>query len=406
MTKKRIIIIGAGLAGLQCGRTLLEHNITDFIILEKNKSIFKDNSWKTFPAVVKEFGLEACYCDTLQSLHLRTIDLQQAEILTDEVKEVTSYILDPEKVYQSFNDRLEDYIKTNSYVKKLERNGAVYTIHTSADSYEAEIIIDASGIHAVGKELCENPEPPSPMYFTCYTKRYINCNPELIKGSTFIDFESPFYLMGSWIYKLNDNTVDIGIARISRTKELEDREAVKELDTIFERYVTRFSPFKEVIESAAFSKIIMGHVPLIPRMKISSENLYVIGDTKGAIPYSGYGVQNALESGNEAALSILKNKKYRYFITRPIAGLTALKLIVTTGNKARHVMQAMAMHSNKTTLNYFMGKINLFFFIKSMFLLMKKGISINKYIPFSTILRLTFSMKPTKKEFTIIDRVT
>jgi flavin-dependent dehydrogenase len=131
--------------------------------------------------------------------------------------------------------------------------------------------------------------------------------------------------MGAWVYPINESQAEIGVARFTSEKEFDDPHYLEKFDSLLEQY-KNLTPYKEVFKMETYIKTMKGYAPLKPRLLIQRNNIYYIGDTKGAIPWSGYGVENALKSGKEAAISIVHKKKYKYYICPPTKGYSILRI--------------------------------------------------------------------------------
>ena len=195
---KKIVIIGGGLAGLECARTLVEKGHTDLILLERNETILRRNSWKVFERTVKKFGLDDCVANTINEIVLRTLDIDKLEIIASHSKKIKALVLDSVKVYETLLKNIASHVKINSEVVKIEKQKDGYVIFTDKDQYEANIIVDASGVEFITENLLERKEFQSIGLFTCYGKRYSNCNVESIRNLAFFDFDSPFKINGTW----------------------------------------------------------------------------------------------------------------------------------------------------------------------------------------------------------------
>jgi cation diffusion facilitator CzcD-associated flavoprotein CzcO len=95
--KVKIIIIGGGLAGLQCGKTLLSLGEKDFLILEKNSSVIKNNSWKTFKPAIEEFGLQDNVFSDIHQIHFRVVDNDRSQLISDITQDIPCYVLDSQR---------------------------------------------------------------------------------------------------------------------------------------------------------------------------------------------------------------------------------------------------------------------------------------------------------------------
>ncbi len=397
---KKIVIIGGGLSGLECARTLVENDYSDLIVLERNSEIIRKNSWKTFERTVKKFGLEACIASNVAEIYLRAVDVDSSEIIGSNSIEIKALVLDSMKVYEKLLQNITSYVKTDSEVIKIEKEKKGYIIFTKNNKYEADIIIDASGVEFLTENLLSNKEFESNAFFLCYGKRFANCNANIMRNIAFFDFDSPFKLNGTWCYQVDENTVEIGVSRFTNSYEMDSEEILIELEELFEKY-KKLEPFNDVLKNAAVVDIIRGYCSLLPRVKIKKENIYIVGDAKGAVSFSGYGVENALESGRQCALSIIKNKKYKYYVTSPSRGLAGLKIVwglkaTDLRNFASSIVKDLGA---KRALKFFTGEMTFSFFLHCLKITRKHNIKITDYVSKGLLIRALLNLKPKKKHY-------
>lgn len=395
-----IVIVGAGLAGLECGRSLLNYGISNFIILEKNNTIVKKNSWKTFPSVVWKFRLESCVATDVNRIFFRSFSLNEQKIIHSNSPSISCSVLDSDKVYAFYNDILKDHIRLNSEVIGVSYDQENYDISLSDGTHiESFILIDASGAKPISDLYFSDDWFKQGAYYLCYAKRYRNCNSMPIRHDAFFDFDDPLKACGCWCYPIDDTTAEIGVARFTGEFGISD-DLKKELDLQIDQY-KKVPPFNEVFgESSEEIATISGFCPLLPRINNRIGNLYCIGDAKGAVPYSGYGTKNALESGRLCAESIAKGKKYNYFVTPPSAGLAILNLLwhldpMRLKNQARGI----SMLSSKDVRKFFEGNIDLPFFIRANKISKKLGNNLIGLLPKGMILRVLFNRMPIQKDY-------
>ena len=299
LKSKKIIIIGGGVAGLQFAKTMYEQGYNNFLILEKNPSIIKKNSWKTFERTVNNYGLQNSIYLKTKDIHFRTIDIDSLGILQDSIHEIDCYVLNSDKVYKQFENALGSFIETNQQVTEIVRKNGGYEIVTNgkpenptdSKKYEADIIIDASGAFSVTDTLLQNDFQVTSMY-TCYCKRFTSCESKHIMNSAYFDFDDAFKLMGSSVYPIDDTTAEIGIARFVGFPELSQSDRINQIESLFDKYL-KMEPYNKVFRNAKYQTTIKGYAPLLPRLELMKNNIYFVGNTKGAVPYSGYGVENA-----------------------------------------------------------------------------------------------------------------
>ena len=164
---KKILIIGGGIAGLECARTLVENNYSEFILLERNIKIIRRNSWKTFEQTVKKFDLDDCIASRVSKIYQRTIDIDSSKVINHSYKNLNAMILDSEKIYEKLLQNVKSHVKTNSEVIKIEEDKRGYSIYTKNHRYKADIIIDASCIEYLTENLLENKEFDTNAFYMC-----------------------------------------------------------------------------------------------------------------------------------------------------------------------------------------------------------------------------------------------
>lgn len=394
----KIVIIGAGLAGLQCGRTLLSLGETNFIILEKNGSIVKNNSWKTFKPAIEEFNLQKHVFCNIDHIHFRIVDNDNSKLISDITQDIPCYVLDSEGIYNDFGKELGQYTKTDAEVDSITRQGKKYIISGKGFKYETEYIVDASGSHSVVDRLLGYNDFEQNTMYSCYAKRYDNCKTSLILKSAFFDFDHQFKLMGAWVYPISETQAEIGIARYTSQREFEEPNYLEKFDALVEQY-KHLPPYNEVFQNSTYIKTMKGYAPLKPRVEIQRNNIYYVGDTKGAIPWSGYGVENALKSGKEAALSIIHRKKYKYYVCPPTKGYSILRILWSLDPEKEFRLAATGISGlNKEELfKFYRGKIDLSFFFHCAKISKSQGINTLNKIPFGLIVRVLLGLRLSKK---------
>lgn len=398
--RKKIIIIGAGLAGLECGKTLLSNGFRDFLILDRKKELPEAKSWKTFPEVVSDFNLDDCCYGELNEVHFRSINLDELTVLQDNTKTIPSKVLHSEKVYEKYQSLLHPFIRTNQNVARITRSYGLYRIETPDHLYYAEKIIDASGWKAVTDSIRDQGSFKQNAFYTCYARRFSNCDTTMIQNSFYFDFDHPSYLCGSWIYKLDDSHAEIGVARLVGHDELSNPEDLKAVHALFDQYI-KMEPFNTIFRNAHYEKTILGNSPLKPRLDIQKNDIYYVGDAKGTVPYSGYGIQNALESGRAAALSIIHRKKYDYFITPPALGFCLLKILWNTGMSLRILANGISYLDAANTKKFFTGKIDFPFFKISVQILIKLGFKLSDFLSWQDRFRLFMGLSLSKESYNL-----
>lgn len=401
------------MSGLQAGKYLKQNGIKNFIILEKRSEVIRNNSWKTFKHTIDRFDLADCVFQDLDQIHFRTFNLEELEVLTDEIQDIKCYVLDSRRVYQKMLDYVGDNLKTNEEVVDIidwsksdihskDDSGFQFLVKTSAGhEYDADILIDASGPFSVTEKLVFNNQFTQKAWYTCYSKRYTGCNVEPIKNSATFDFDQPFECAGCWVYPIDENTAEIGVARFSSEKELANPQQVEKIENLLERY-KKLSPYNEVFQDASEIDLATGYTPLVPKIDIMKNNIYFIGDSKGAVPWSGYGIDNALNSAVECVDSIIRGKKYKYYVAPPSKGLGILRILWSLGEKFRLAATGISMLNRKEVFKFYTGKIDLSFFFHCAKISRSQNINTLELIPISLLLRLLFGLKPTQKHLNFV----
>lgn len=402
MIEKEIIIIGAGIAGLEAGNSLLNFGKQDFVILEKESTIIKQNSWKSFPNVVKDFNLEDCVARDIDRIFFRAVNVDEMKVISSNSPEIKCYVLDSNKIYQKYQSLLSKYIQTNIIIKDIQylENIKQYMVSTNKVIYYCTYLIDASGSKAVLDDFFQEDWFRQKAFYLCYAKRYSNCNVKQIEHDAYFDFDDPQRYCGCWCYPFADGTAEIGVARFTNKFGISEK-LKTELDGQIEQY-KKLMPFKKVFtsKSTQIGDSISGFCALLPRIKIEKDNRFFIGDTKGAVTYSGYGTENAFRSARKVAESIAFGKKYDYFITPPSAGLAILKLLWNLDpDRLKKQAEGISMLSNENIQKFFQGNIDLSFFMKANKISKKLGNNLISELPKDMIFRILFNKMPIKKDY-------
>jgi flavin-dependent dehydrogenase len=396
----KVAIIGGGLAGLECARTLNEQNY-DFLLLEKNPSVVKNNSWKTFEEPVKYFGLEDCVVNKPSMIKFRTI--YQGKVTYTANEPINCAVIDSKKVYEHYLKMIDaSKIITDAEIVGIRKAGKGYELYTKDKAFFIEKIVDASGSAPIVDKLLGSIEEMPTVFYTCYGKRFTNVKTKEIINNAFFDFESPFKLAGSWVYAIDENTADLGVARFSNVFELKNplnSQRIPELEKLINYYIG-IEPFNEAFKNAKETETISGVTPLWPRTHISRNNntLLYIGDAQGSINYSGYGFENALMSGRKAAESIINNKEYNFHITPPSIGLCILRhLWGCSPEELRSTATGISELKPFEIEKFFRGKTDLQFLSRAYRISRKRNINILKNNPPELLIRALLHMNPLIK---------
>jgi flavin-dependent dehydrogenase len=232
-------------------------------------------------------------------------------------------------------------------------------------------------------------------YFTCYGKRFTNCNiPD--KAPSFFDFESP-ELFGTWCYPVNDVTLEIGVSRYSKELELEKNK--KKLDDLLNEY-SLLSPFDEYLKGSTEADSIYGSIPLLPRPYNIKDGVIFIGDSKGTC-YSGQGLFNALYSAKHASEFFLSGKKYKYNVCQPLRNIGFLQMVwgLDAGD-FRTLFKNIVKFSEEDLFKFLTGTIDNKFMlhaVKNVPKELRRVIAKNVNIPL--LIRSFFNGKLKKKDF-------
>lgn len=155
---QRVLIIGAGPAGLTLGFYLKKHNV-DYLILEQNDKV--GSSWAKMPD------------------HLHLISYWKSNYLLEEDLK----LFDPYKAHaaKEFALYLEDFskrhqlkIKTNNNVLEITKENDQFVVRTQSDKYKAALVVDCRGYFSFPHIplLKINGNAPFMMHF----KDYKNCD--------------------------------------------------------------------------------------------------------------------------------------------------------------------------------------------------------------------------------------
>lgn len=366
-----VIIIGAGISGLELGTNLIRNNYDNFLILEKNDSIYKQNSWKTLGSLVDSFYHSNCVANNVKDLHMRTFDLETKKIITDYLVSSDNFkgvneravILDSKKVYNNYDKILSDKIILNSEIINIEKNMNDNFVITSSngESYISKLLVDASGVANVTDKLFNKTWFKQSAYFTCYGKRFNDCS--IAKNTpSFFDFESP-ELFGTWCYPVNSNTIELGVSRYSKTMEIETNK--EELEFLLSEY-SKLHPFDDYLKGSTPGEVISGSIPLLPRPYNIKDGVIFIGDSKGTC-YSGQGLFNAFNSAKEAADYLLKGKEYNYSVCQPLRNIGFLNMVWQLNTEHfRTLFKNITKFTNDDLFKFLTGTIDNEFMIHAL----------------------------------------
>jgi flavin-dependent dehydrogenase len=306
-------------------------------------------------------------------------------------------ILDSKKVYSHYERILKDKIVLDCEVKGIEKKQDGFLINTSKGNYGSEILVDASGVSNVSDYFFNNGWFRQAAYFTCYGKRFSNCNiPK--DAPSFFDFESP-ELFGTWCYPVNNDTLELGVSRYSKKIEVESNK--DELEILLEKYC-KLSPFNEYLKGSTPGEVVKGNIPLLPRPYNINNGVIFIGDAKGTC-YSGQGLFNALYSAKAAADYLLNGKDYEYSVCQPLRNIGFLNMVSQlNAQEFRILFKNITKFSGNDLFKFLTGTIDNEFMVHALKSTPKELRSvIARITDKSMLLRSFFNGKPKKSDYNI-----
>lgn len=401
-----VIIIGAGLAGLECARSLLSYGISNILILEKNPEIGKLILWKTFEPVIRKFHLEDCVSHISNQTIIRTINLREKSIQSQNIVLVKGYLVDSVKLYAEYVNWIQNCLCTGMEVTSIKKTDQQQFIlgTSSGDVYRTRYLVDASGIDSVTDTLLDTKKFTHKAFYSCYAYRFTRCDTRRISDSTFFDFESPFGLCGAWCFIKDKQTIEIGVARLKDHFEMDKPDGLKKMDNLLKEYI-QLAPFDQALEKAEFQSIVRGYIPLMPRTAIQNGNRFFCGDSAGAIAFSGAGFRNSLESGRSVSESIALGKKHSYYIIHPAYSLALLSIIWRfKPDELVRLIDLSRFFSNEDLIQLITGHVNMALLNRINMIVLKNGVNPLTKIPIGLQMKILLKIKPSRKDYLIFYR--
>jgi len=304
-----IIIIGAGLAGLNTARYILKNSDCTVTIVSRERSPKNNPLRLTFMETIQRFGLENSVRAAYKALgiinHYGTQALYQYEntrfVALDywnACQSLKTEILKfPNLTYLS--DRVLDF-KTDS--EKVE------AVLSKNKSISGKLIIDASGRSHFSQKQLANPIPQ--LYSHSFGESLNNCTVPNLEEAWFIGGSADYGSGGGWYYPTGPNSASVGFAVITSTVKFPS-ELIRNK---YYRAIKEIWPLKNILRSAKRINLETGTIPIGYIPVFTWDRLLVVGDAAGqATPWMCMGVEPALlnsELAAQAAINAFKNDSF------------------------------------------------------------------------------------------------
>ncbi len=334
MTDKKILIAGAGPAGMACSLELSKHKIKHLLI---EKSIFPRDKIcgdalsgkvvhelnKINPSFVNQIAddktnFTGSYGVRFFAPNGKMLDVPFSN-KPNKIKHAPGFIstrLNFDNFLFSKADLNFAEILQNTSIEKICRNKNELMVQLNRDgnsySENFDIVIGADGDRSiVAKELL--PYKKNNNHYCAgirvYYENVLDCHPEKYIELHFLKELLPGYF---WIFPMNDGTANVGLGMLSSyvsKKKINLRKTIEEIISYHPTISKRFKNAKVVSPVQGWG------LPLgSSRRNISTDNALLIGDAASLIdPFTGEGIGNALVSGRIAGEIVMKAVKNNRF---------------------------------------------------------------------------------------------
>ena len=327
MSTKKILIAGAGPAGIACSMVLSKNKIDHIIIDKQNFPRDKICGDALSGKVVQELNkIDPSYVDEISKIATQYSGSYGVRFFApngkmldvpfsnhpDKLKQAPGFIatrLNFDNFLFSKLNREFVTVHENTSLEKVRRseNQLVAKLNQSGNFYEEsfDLIIGAEGDRSiVGKELL--PHKKENKHYCAglrvYYENVSDAHPNNFIELHFLKELLPGYF---WIFPMNDGTVNVGVGMLSSFVSKRKINLRNVLEDIIEHHPTISKRF---VNARPISRIQGWGLPLgSAKKKISDDNVMLIGDAASLIdPFTGEGIGNAILSGRLAGELIVK----------------------------------------------------------------------------------------------------
>jgi len=285
-----IVIVGAGPVGLHAAE-----NIGECLVLEEDKEIGLPVQCA---GLINKSGLEELGVldkSYIQNEVFGADFFSQNESFSVSRQQPVASVVSRQKFDQFLAQRAEKAgaeIRTNSKVKKIERSGKQWVLHTSSEQIKADFLILACGCSRLANQVGLEPYKPEQFLRTAQVETECDMPSEKVE----LHFGSVAPGFFAWRIPTND-TVRVGLGTTGAPKPL--------LDAFLKRFDCK------PLENSG------GLIPIQgPLEKTQGENVLLLGDAAGQVkPTTGGGIVTGLtcaKIASKVALASAEGQEMNY----------------------------------------------------------------------------------------------